>query len=256
MGNSPVVMSGGTIANALAKLWFRHRVKTRRFSLISNNCWGAAAYPTCKIAFQSPFVGLFLVTECYFRLLIDFHRVMETPLRFANTSRYDFLNERREEGALRADYPIGLLADDIELHFLHYATPEIANAKWVRRVARMKENTQERLFVRYGSSDEVLTAEQLSLFDALEFAHKVIFVGYPAPRCKSAVYMPSSTRRGRIPDNLHQEHLIFRNAFFDLADWLNGGTGQPHGAYRLLMRRFLAPREFRTRETLEYVVSG
>jgi uncharacterized protein (DUF1919 family) len=228
------------VADKLAKVWFRQRVRNRGFGVISNDCWGSAVYPALGSQYQTPFVGLFLVADCYLRLLEDFRQLMSLPLRFTGRSRYRNLNERRENGSLRADYPIGVLGREVELHFLHYGDEREARAKWERRKARLPADTAK-LFVRFGSAFEVIDRTLVGGFDSLPYPHKVVFVGAPEPKSEWTVYMKSPDGSGRIPADMHTDALMFRNPFFDLADWLNGGNGQPKGLYRFATRTILVP---------------
>ncbi len=216
----------------LAIRYCRWRVRERDFTIVSNNCWGAAVYPALGIPYQTPFVGLFLWPDCYLRLLSDFRNAIRSSLVFKQDSTYEEINQMRATGAACLHYPIGCLGDQIEIHFLHYQSEAEAKAKWERRVARIVFN-DDRLFVRFCSRDRP-SLEQLAEFDALPFEHKVCFVGRPVSWLKCAVCIPTIDDSFRVPPGLH-EHLL-RNRHFDIADWLSHGTGKPRGVYRVLAR--------------------
>jgi uncharacterized protein (DUF1919 family) len=125
------------------KLWRRRlaarllqkRVPHRNFSIISNDCWGGMACEELAMPYQSPFVGLFLVPQDYVRMLARLQPALEAPLEFKISSRHGFLNEWREQ--TNRFYPIGMLPDEVEIHFLHYASAAEAKEKWQRRTARI-----------------------------------------------------------------------------------------------------------------------
>ena len=74
-------------------------------------------------------------------------------MRFKQSSRYEAANEFRR----RIPYPIGVLGDNIEIQFSHYATEEEAAEKWARRSQRINFG---RLYFIFSDRDGV-TPEQI-----------------------------------------------------------------------------------------------
>lgn len=118
------------ITRALSTLYERAALQSEEFVIVSNNCWGFEAYKTLKRSYNTPFVGLFLFPEDYLKLLQHFDQLKDEPLAFIQRSRH-----LKDD----PDYPVGLLFDDVEIHFLHYSSKEEASNKWNRRVNRMTE---------------------------------------------------------------------------------------------------------------------
>jgi hypothetical protein len=174
-------------------------------------------------------------------LLRNFRPLITSPLRFCGSSRYAAINQRRDQGILRCDYPIGVLGDKVEIHFLHYSSESDAREKWERRTSRMTFDP-DNLFVRFAATEAVPTYAEMSAFDALPYRHKVMFLGAEEPRIKSAICIPSFDGSLQAPANLYREDFIFRSPQFDLADWLNGGNGKPKGLYTVFTSA-LATRE-------------
>ena len=172
--------------------------------------------------YRTPFVGLFLAPDCYLRLLSNLRGYLGRPLNFLSQSRHEYVNEFRERN--RLTYPIGFLEDEIEVQFLHYASPHVATDKWFRRIERMVAS-DERLFVKFCDRDGC-TQEQLAAFDQLPYQHKVCFVSKPAPDLQSAVCIPSSDD-GCVPDGLRLSRISPR--YFDAAGWINGNGGTRDG---------------------------
>lgn len=226
------------LKNKAMKLWFRSRVKSRNFTVVSNDCWGSAVYPALGLAYQTPFVGLFIWFECYLKLLTNFRQLMTSAVRFTDHSRYPAINERRATGILRQDYPIGLLGDDVEVHFLHYSSDVDARTKWERRISRMTFD-QDRLYVRFAATETVPTLQEMAAFDALPYPHKVMFLGGEETRFQSAVCIPSGDGSLQAPAGMHRDEFIFAGRSFDLADWLNGGDGKPAGLYKLVTNHLM-----------------
>ena len=213
----------------ILKLIVRSRVRPRDFSIISNNCWGADTYPILGLPYLSPFVGLFIMPDCYLRLLNDFRTTIRLPLQFKNESHHPEINELCSSE--NQYYPIGCIGDDIEIHFMHYESREEAASKWLRRIQRITPD-DNKLFVKFCDSN-VPTDDQLRQFDKLPFSHKVCFTGRPRPDLKSAVWIREFEKTGHVENVQFMRHY---GAYFDLADWLNGKTGRPRWWYHRLFQ--------------------
>src|SRR5690606_23855799 len=140
------------------------RLKTKPFIIITNNCWGFELYNSTGREYNTPFVGLFLMPECYLRFLENFGECIKAELQFSETSRY---------GNPVKHYPVGSLPRDIEIHFLHYSSRKEATEKWNRRVSRLKADMGKgaELFLKLDC--EGYTPEQITRFHALPFKNKV-----------------------------------------------------------------------------------
>lgn len=156
--------------------WWRLRLRNRTVSIISNNCWGGFMYRYCKLPYHSPFVGCFLFAPDFIRLLQDLKGYMDGKMRFITKG------ESRYAEHVTKDYPIGLLtpAPDgrpVEIHFLHYPTPEAALSAWQRRAQRID---YDNLLVKFCDRD-LCTPELIAAFDRLEYPSKVCFTAKPYP---------------------------------------------------------------------------
>ena len=114
------------IPSVLECLLMRRRLCNFNFAIVSNNCWAGRLYQDLGLTYTTPFVGLFLYADDFIRLLTNFNSINLTSLRFTDFTRYDFSRNYRKIN--NADYPIGLIAGDIEIHFLHYHSREEAEA--------------------------------------------------------------------------------------------------------------------------------
>jgi uncharacterized protein (DUF1919 family) len=214
----------------LFHFYIHFRIKEMDFALISNNCWGADIYTALGIRYQSPFVGLFIRPDCYLKLLQDFRSLIKQPLQFKTRSHHPEVNQMRDKD--KKMYPIGYIGDDIEIHFLHYKSDSEASAKWSRRIGRIPQD-DSKLFVKFCDTD-LPTEEQLIQFDKLPFCNKICFIGKPHPSLHYAVWIKEYEAAGSV-ENIHL--LRHYRKYFDVADWLNGGSGKPRGLYRLLFSR-------------------
>jgi uncharacterized protein (DUF1919 family) len=196
----------------LAARLMRRRVTNRNFTIVSNDCFGGMAYEELGLRYESPFVGLFLVPEDYMQLLRNLQPYCEGELRFAPHSRHEQINAWRQ--AIQKEYPIGVLGDGVEIHFLHYASRDEAHAKWARRAQRIRWNN---LLVKICWHDDPRMEEWLREFEQMPFATKLALVP------KSEAGLPHAVRlRDYSTDGTGQYWSAHRH--FDVARWLNEGA--------------------------------
>lgn len=148
-----------------------YRIKTSKikFCIFSNDCWGAELYKLTGRSFNTPFIGLMLMAPCYIKLLEDPVYYLGLPLNFIKSSRYPLMQQLNAGSA----YPLALLGDsDIEIHFLHYASSEIAKEKWERRVQRID---WKNLYIKFDCGKDYADKKTVEQFLALPFKNKLIF---------------------------------------------------------------------------------
>ena len=191
----------------------RARVTNRNFTIISNDCFGGMAYEELGLRYESPFVGLFVPPEDYVRLLRNLKPACEQPIRFKERSRHERINVWRQD-IIHRDYPIGVVGDDVEVHFLHYANREAAEAKWTRRAQRIH---WDNLFVKICWHAEEGMISWLREFDAMPFARKLSLVPHEIPGVRSAVALRKYGTDGTW--QYWSSHL-----HFDVAVWFNTGV--------------------------------
>ncbi len=219
------------------RLWLddrvlRKRVQDKSFSIISNNCWGGVLCQQLDMPYTSPFAGLFLYPPCFLKMLENLREYIESPLRFIDESRYHMANEMR---SISAPYPIGVIGPDIELHFIHYPDSSEATSKWKRRCQRINWDNLRIVFIER----ELSTLQLIERFDALDYRHKVCF----SSKCLSlsSVVWIKECRDWPYVTDLMKYRFLYKQRF-DVADWLNGGTGRPSIPYRI-MESILCPRK-------------
>ncbi len=149
-------------AGWLEKQW----IGERRFILVSNNCWGYQLYNDLERNYNTPFVGLFVLPDCYLALLADFERSMSGDIVMGHHSRY------RSEPTR---YPVGVLPCGAEIHFLHYRDVNDALSKWQRRCERLRAamDADEPLYLKLCDFDGT-SAEQFAQFHAIPFGVKCL----------------------------------------------------------------------------------
>jgi uncharacterized protein (DUF1919 family) len=180
------------------------RLDEQEFSIVSSNCWGSTVYQDLGLPYRTPFVGLFLHAPCFLRLCTNLHETLATPVVTCSKSRY----------VANPHYPVGMLGDDIELHFLHYTDFDSARERWEGRLARLR---WDRLAFSMTDRDEA-TAELLTSFDGLPFARKVLFTANPhGLACE--VSLPEYRGEPFVGDLYTNRRLV--RSHFDSVSWLN-----------------------------------
>ena len=165
---------------------------------------GGVVYQELGRPYTTPFVGLFLFSPDYIKLLKNLSYYLSLDLTFTDHSKYG-----------RFSYPVGLL-DDVEIHFLHYATKEEAYQKWTRRKARIN---YDNLFVKMNDSDQC-TNELMTEFDKLPFQHKVFFSAQKVEGMESLIWLKELSKASCIKNG--KDIKVYRK-YFDVVRWLNQG---------------------------------
>lgn len=195
------------IVESIYRFVLRQKNKNKTFTIISNNCWGGGVYEDLGIRYFTPTIGLFFYAPCYIKFLKNLKTYLSYPIAFKNTSFYLSDNE--------ITYPIGVLNEEIEIHFLHYKSNEEAKKKWEKRKTRVDFNN---LFISF--SDRDLCNLELALeFDSLHYKNKVFFSAKNIPEIKSLVHLKKYQHQETIGD-IYTNRWNYRIAF-NVARWLN-----------------------------------
>ena len=171
----------------------RRRLKNKNFTIICDNCWAGKVYQELGLPYQTPFVGMFVFSPEYIKML-------------KNLKHYFSVN-------IHNAYPLALL-DDIELHFLHYADEKEATQKWNRRLERIH---WDNLYFKFNDND-ACTYELMKEFEALPYKSKVIFSSKNYSDLPSLVHFKSAEKQGHVGIDLKTYHR-----YFNVVTWLNKG---------------------------------
>ena len=151
----------------IRRAWNRKRIKSRDFTIISNNCWAGRCYQYLGMPYLSPTVGLYFFAEDYLKFVSNLRYYLALDLEFilAEESKYfEVLKERNH-----TKVPIGKL-DDLEIVFLHYESENEAKEKWNRRKERINYNN---IYLKF-SKMNLCTEEDLRKFDSMDFENKIM----------------------------------------------------------------------------------
>ncbi|REE27453.1 uncharacterized protein DUF1919 [Winogradskyella pacifica] len=110
------------------------RLKNKEFTVICNNCFGGHLYEATNRPYNTPTVGLYFFAEDYIKFISNIEDYLKEDLKFILKSRFE---ECKKEHKAKK-YPIGVLSNNLEIHFLHYKTEQEAESKWNRRKERVE----------------------------------------------------------------------------------------------------------------------
>lgn len=177
--------------NNLIHLIYSVLIKNKDVSIISNNCWGGIISQFVNIQYNSPFVGLFFFAPDYIQLLKNLS-VVNDEIRFIpreQSKYYDKISSL-------ACYPIGVIGNSIEIHFLHYFSIEEAMMKWRCRAKRIDTTN---MIVKFCDRD-LCTPQLISEFDKLPYTHKVCFTAKSYPQYRSCCQIKEQNKCETVHD--------------------------------------------------------
>ena len=166
------------------------------FTIVSNNCWGTFIYKKFGIPYQSPFVNLVIFAPDYIELLENFSIETLNKLSFIEHKDSRHKEELMCLSLYEADYPIGVLDNKYELHFLHYPSKEDAREKWLRRVKRMN---LDKLIFKFSDGDK-FESSMTKRFDNLKFKNKVCFTSKEFKGLPSVTTLDKFKNSDRVRD--------------------------------------------------------
>ncbi|MDE5789712.1 MAG: DUF1919 domain-containing protein [Muribaculaceae bacterium] len=174
-------------------------------SIISSNCFAGRIMQDLHLKYNSPTLGLYFMYPDYIEFLnnLEFY-LKKAKLEFKEHSKYPIGDERRASWSHW--YPIALLADKVEIHFLHYFSEKEAAEKWYKRAARVN---LDRLFI-IGMDQNLCTEEDIMQFDKLPYENKLFFSTHNLP-VESNEYMPEFEGNDCVGDPYRKAHLFYRH---------------------------------------------
>jgi uncharacterized protein (DUF1919 family) len=189
----------------------RNDLRDKEFVIISNNCWGGEVYQWYARPYNSPFIGVLLNGSCYYKLLSNFDYYINQKLEFIEKSKY-------EEPQKPRTYPIAKL-DDIEVHFVHYDSKEIALEKWERRTERMLKFTDKNNYY-FKICEDTGNDKFIEAFHKLPYKNKISFSREKNNSLTEVnhVKIKQKNRDGSFVNGKKLYKLTF--LYFDLHQWL------------------------------------
>lgn len=180
----------------------RAKLTNTGLSVLSSNCVGSLILHDLGLPFRSPFVNLYLTPQDFIRYLQNIPHYQQAQLHFMENT----------------PYPLAQL-DDIQIHFLHYASAQQAQQKWQQRSLRIQFDN---LFIMMTDRDGC-RYEDLLAFEALPFKHKVVFTHKPYPQLSCAFYIKGFEQHQQVGDLFSYSGLLGQKYYdqFDYVHWFN-----------------------------------
>lgn len=174
-------------------------------SIISSNCFAGRIMQDLGLKYNSPTLGLYFMYPDFIDFLKNFqHYITEGKLHFVNESKYELGNKRLQDR--HQDYPVGLLDDKIEIHFLHYKTADEATEKWYRRAQRV--NLDNLLII--GMQQNLCEEKDIIEFDNLPFENKIIFTNRNLS-LPSNIYVPEFNGKEEVGNPYTDAPIFYKN---------------------------------------------
>lgn len=181
----------------------RKTFQNKSLSVFSSNCVGCLMLHDLGVAFNSPFVNLFINAKDYIKYLLD-------------PQKYNEMTFREVES--QAGYPVGMLGD-LTFHFVHSESFEKAVADFERRVKRIR---YDNLFVIFTERDGC-TYQDLETFDALPYKNKIVFTHLPYEDIQSAFYIEGFEQDAFVGDIIKWDKKLGKKIYdrFDFVKWFD-----------------------------------
>lgn len=181
----------------------KQRLQNHSPTIIASNCTGGFIAHDLGLRFNSPFINLYLKPKDFIRYLANMSFYQQQSLTFIETDK---------------NYPVAKLAD-IEIHFMHYHSPQDAMEKWQQRTARINPDN---LFIIMTERDGC-DYQDLIDFDKLPFQHKVVFTHKDYPEIQSAFKIKDCISENKVGDLFEYSGLTGKRYYdqFDYVSWFN-----------------------------------
>ncbi|MEL6930143.1 MAG: DUF1919 domain-containing protein [Cyanobacteria bacterium J06600_6] len=192
------------------------------YTIIADDCWGGFTYQKFELIYQTPLVGTFITRRCYLKLLKRLRYYLDSPLQFTEKSQYSKINKSRS----KQYYPIGLLANEIEIHFYHETDENKIKEAWQRRLKRIN---WDNLYIKFSDTNKNPQSDSLKYlaeFEHLNYGRKVCFTACKYPQFASTVHIPNLMEDGYLAFELSKN-------YFDIQAWLSNSKGNNAQNYLL-----------------------
>lgn len=187
-------------------------LKEKKFTIISNNCWGGIVYKYYDLEYLSPTIGVFFFAEDYIKFLKNLKNYLEKELNFIEMHESNYFQELKRQ-KINEDVIIAQI-EDIEIIFLHYSTKEEALEKWKRRKERIQ---WDKLIIKFNDQN-LCNYELIKKFDDLEFKNKLCFTSKDYKEIKSSVFLKKYYREKYV---LNDTKIKNYKKYINVTDLIN-----------------------------------
>lgn len=194
------------------------KVKNKNFTIISDDGWGGEVYKAFNLQPLSPFIGIKIYNDDFLELISNLKYYVACSLKFKDVLESKHIKNHKY--TFGKTYPMAILGDKVELHFINYDSADDATKKWTERVERINWNN---LFVKMDVSREPDFYNTVIAYNKIEhFSNKVCFLD--AFRERDIAENFQLKNAVTLINNWNPESdLLFLSSLdsFDLIGWLN-----------------------------------
>jgi uncharacterized protein (DUF1919 family) len=196
------------VVDYLYSKYAKRKLKQHKFCIICNNCFGGHLYEATNRPYNTPTVGLYFFSEDYIKFVENLDTYLKEDLNFIKESRFE---ECRKEHDVKK-YPIGLLSNNLEIHFLHYKTEEEAEIKWNRR----KERVIDSDILVIMNDQNKFSEDLMSRFDSIKYPK--IFLSSKEREGKTIKVISYYKNKDVVGDMYNDKLKCLKD--FDLVSWI------------------------------------
>ena len=175
----------------IKRFFVKRSIKSKNFSVISNNCWAGRLYQYLDMPYLSPTAGLYFFAPDYIKFVSDLRRYLNTPLRFIKPEESKYYDELKKRN--QTEKPIGIL-DDVEIVFLHYKSKDEAEEKWNRRKKRVDFDN---IFLKFSRAN-LCTDKEIEEFCNLQFKNKFVFNTKKVPEYPCEIFWEGCIKNDEV----------------------------------------------------------
>lgn len=180
------------------------KLLSKDVSILSMNCFGGRVYQDLKREYLSPTAGLFFFIDDFNLLLKDIH-ILDRKIVECPNSKWEHTKEIVSQHGGK-NYPIGVFeGTDIEIHFLHYPTFDVAVKKWKRRMKRFNYNN----FIVIAFQQNECSKYSINTFSNLKLKNKILFCNEEI-NLPDIIYIQEFRKRDESPDPYKYAHIYYK----------------------------------------------
>ncbi|WP_179333445.1 DUF1919 domain-containing protein [Winogradskyella costae] len=196
------------LVNRIYSKYATYKLKKSEFTIICNNCFGGHLYEATNRPYNTPTVGLYFFAEDYMKFIENLDLYLKEDLKFISKSRFEECHTEHEANR----YPIGILSNNLEIHFLHYKTEEEAKSKWNRRKERV--NLKNLLIIM--NDQNRFSNDLMSRFDAIKYPK--VFLSSKERQGNNVKVISYYKGKDCVGDMYNDKIKCFKD--FDLVSWI------------------------------------
>lgn len=170
------------------------------------NCFAGRLYQDLNRKYTSPTAGLFFLPKDFIEIGKNINLIKREIEEIQSSKWKDIEKVKSSHGK----YPIGRIkGTDIEIHFLHYPSFEVAIEKWKRRVERF--NFNDYIFIGFCQNGWEEYPTYFDDFEQIPNNKKILFSQcISSKKISSSVYIKEFSNFSESPDPVRKAHIYYK----------------------------------------------